>query len=160
FSNLIAVTIGEGADDDHDEINQRPDPKDTKCKKVENPGSDLSHVKSMKAENTEKETKNEGGENAFIYHGRMVWVITCSREVLITWMPRFNLPVNDLLFPSLVLPHSEQRRLCSSMVLIHPFPFLHLGYCCLVTTTRVIDLMHNLSPSLDTTGDRNPMVRF
>ena len=62
--NAPALFVPEGADDDHNEINKRPDTQPAQREELEYPGADLTNIKPVRAEYPEKPAQQQRGEPA------------------------------------------------------------------------------------------------
>lgn len=65
---LIALLVGEGTDDDHDEVDQRPDAEAAEGDQLQDAGADLADVEAVRAEAAEKEAQQECRQDAFFRH--------------------------------------------------------------------------------------------
>jgi hypothetical protein len=66
--DLVAVAIGEGAANDHDEINQCPDAEPAGSQQLDDAGADFAGVKPVDAEVAEEKAKEECGQDSFVAH--------------------------------------------------------------------------------------------
>lgn len=62
----VAVHVPEGADHNHDHVDQGPDAETAECKQLQDAGADLANVKTVDAEYPDKETQQEGREDALL----------------------------------------------------------------------------------------------
>src|SRR5690606_1029178 len=60
LGQLVALLIGEGADGDHDQVDQRPDAQAAEGDDLQDAGADLADVEAVDAKHAEEEAQQKG----------------------------------------------------------------------------------------------------
>jgi hypothetical protein len=68
LGDFIALLITESANDDHYKVYEGPNPQATSREKLQYPRAYLPHIKPMKTEASEKETKKKCRQDSFTTH--------------------------------------------------------------------------------------------
>ena len=80
----VTVAIREAARDDHDQVNECPDPEPAQCQELGDSHTGFFRVEAMDAEGAQKEAEEEGCQPVISLHAIDYWV---DRTIRGRWVP-------------------------------------------------------------------------